>query len=205
MRNWESSSARAHGSIVCMNSYCNAQKLDIPIQWLKMVAMAMARMRCEQKPPSMPLSQHVAHTFMADFTEKTVCNSDNDRCLEPATTIRLDGGMQDISDVEIFMKVLLWMFLFFSSLHYFTSLDLSPVQMALAWVLTTSWDISSGGGESLCAGSDERLPRAVLIGWGTYGFVPLHTYNSFLIVSFPFHSCTGLCSQGGRHLKRGIM
>lgn len=134
-----------------------------------------------------------------------VCNSDNDRCLEPATTIRLDGGMQDISDVEIFMKVLLWMFLFFSSLHYFTSLDLSPVQMALAWVLTTSWDISSGGGESLCAGSDERLPRAVLIGWGTYGFVPLHTYNSFLIVSFPFHSCTGLCSQGGRHLKRGIM
>jgi len=34
----------------------------------------------------------------------------------------------------------------FSSLHFFSSLDLGPVQMASARVFTTSWSQSSGGG-----------------------------------------------------------
>jgi hypothetical protein len=46
----------------------------------------------------------------------------------------------------------------FSSLNIFTSLDFGPLQMASAWVFTTSGDKSSGGGVSLCAGSAEWLP-----------------------------------------------
>jgi len=45
----------------------------------------------------------------------------------------------------------------------------------------------------------------VLIGCGTYGFVRLRTLNGYLIVVIFFYSCTGLCSPGGLHLKRGIM
>ena len=48
--------------------------------------------------------------------------------------------------------------LLFSSLYFFTSLDLGPVQMASARVFTTSGDKSSGGGVSPCAGSAEWLP-----------------------------------------------
>ena len=46
----------------------------------------------------------------------------------------------------------------FTSLYFFTSLDLGPVQMASARVFTTSGDQSSGGGVSPCAGSAEWLP-----------------------------------------------
>jgi len=46
----------------------------------------------------------------------------------------------------------------FSSLYFFTSLGLGPVQMASAPVFTTSGDKSSGGGVSPCAGSAEWLP-----------------------------------------------
>jgi len=49
-------------------------------------------------------------------------------------------------------------FSLFSSLYFFTSLDLGPVQMASAWVFTTSGDKASGGGVSPCAGSAEWLP-----------------------------------------------
>jgi hypothetical protein len=45
----------------------------------------------------------------------------------------------------------------FSSL-LFTSLNLGPVQMASARVITTSGDKSSGGGVSPCARSGEWLP-----------------------------------------------
>jgi hypothetical protein len=47
--------------------------------------------------------------------------------------------------------------------------------------------------------------HTVRIGCGTYGFVRLCTLNGYLIVSFPFYSCTGLCSPEGLHLKKGIM
>jgi len=45
-----------------------------------------------------------------------------------------------------------------SSLYFFTSLDLGPVQMESAQVFNTSGDESSGGGVSPCAGSAEWLP-----------------------------------------------
>jgi hypothetical protein len=78
-----------------------------------------------------------------------------------ATSERFDGQMPDIPEVEIWRTVLLWMFLlslFSSSLYFFTSLDLGPVQMASARVVTNFGDKSSGGGVSLCAGSGEWLP-----------------------------------------------
>jgi hypothetical protein len=99
--------------------------------------------------------------MIGDFTEIAVSNSDNDLHLIRVTSARLDGRMPDIPGVEIWRTVSLWMFLLsllFSSLYFFTSLDLGPVQMASARVFTTSGDKSSGGGVSPCAGSAERLP-----------------------------------------------
>jgi len=74
---------------------------------------------------------------------------------------RFDGRMPAIPEVEIWKTRLLWMFLlslFSSSLYLFTSLDLTPVQMASARVFVTSRDKSSGGGVSPYAGSAEWLP-----------------------------------------------
>jgi len=154
-RNWESSSASALESMVSMTSYWDAYKLDIPMQW----PMAMAMINSsERKPPSMPPSQHEAHTMIGDFTEITVSNSDNDLHLVRVTSARLDSRMPDIPEVEIRRTVSLWMFPFSSSHYFITSLDLGPVQMASARVFTTSGDKSSGGGVSPCAGSAEWLP-----------------------------------------------
>jgi hypothetical protein len=89
-----------------------------------LMAMAMAMMSSEWKPPSMPPSPDEAHTMIGDFTEITVSNSDNDLHLVRVTSVRLDGRMPDISEVEIWRTVSLWMFLLsllflFSLLHYF--------------------------------------------------------------------------------------
>jgi len=154
-RNWENSSASALESMVGMTGYWNAYMLDIPM------AMAMVMMSSERKPPSMPPSQHETHTMIGDFTQITVSNSDDDRHLVRVTSARLNGRMPDIPEVEIWRMVLIRMFLLFllfSSLYFFTSLDLGPVQMASAPVFTTSGDKSSGGAVSPCAGSAEWLP-----------------------------------------------
>jgi hypothetical protein len=65
--------------------------------------------------------------------------------------------MPDIPEVEIWRTVSLWMFLLSRLFSFLTSLDLGPVQMASAWVFTTSGDKSSGGGVSPCVGSAEWL------------------------------------------------
>jgi hypothetical protein len=125
------------------------------------MAMAMMMMSTERKPPSMPPCQHEVHTMIGDFTKITVSNSDNGLHLIRATSARFVGRMTDIPEVEISRTVLLCMFLlslFYSSLYFFTSLDLGPEQMASAWVFTNSGDKSGGGGVSLCAGSAEWLP-----------------------------------------------
>jgi len=80
--------------MVSMTSYWNAYKLDIPMQSLMAIAMAM--MSSERKPPSMPPSQDEAHTMIGDFTEINVSNSDNDRYLVQVTSGRLSGRMPDI-------------------------------------------------------------------------------------------------------------
>jgi hypothetical protein len=141
-----------------MTGYWIAYKLDTPIQ--SPIAMVMAMMSSERKPPSFQPRQDEAHTMIGDFAEITVSNSDNDLHLIRVTSARLDGRMPDIPEVEILRTVSLWMFLlsllfclplyFFTSLLlcFFTSLDLGPVQMASAWVFTTSPDKSSGGGVS---------------------------------------------------------
>jgi len=77
-----------------------------------------------------------------------------------ATSARFDGWMPDIPEVEILRTVLLLMFLLsLLFLYFFTSLDLGPVQMASARVLTTSGDTSSRCGVSLYAGSIEWRPH----------------------------------------------
>jgi hypothetical protein len=138
-----------------MTGYWNAYKLDIlPMA----MAMAMVMMSSKRKPPSIPPSQDEAHTMIGDFTEIIVSNSDDHLHLVRVTSARLDGLMPDIPEVEIWRTVLLWMFilsLLFSSLYFFTSLDLGPVQMASARVFTTSGHKSSGGGVSPYAGSTE--------------------------------------------------
>jgi hypothetical protein len=98
--------------------------------------MAMAMMSSERKPRWMPPGQDEAHTMIGDFTEITVSNSDKNLHLVRVTSARLDGRMPDIPEVEIWRTVSLWMFLL-------SSLDLGPVQMASAWVFTTSGDKSS--------------------------------------------------------------
>jgi hypothetical protein len=163
-------------------------------------------MSTELKPPSIPPSQDEAHIMIGDFTKITVSNSDNDQHLVRVTSGRYNGRMPDIPEVEIWWTVSLWMFFFllFWLLFYFiTSLDLGPVQMASAWVFTTSGDKSSGGGVSPCAGSAEWLPSGTDRLWDLW--VRTFAYVEPLFDCFLFYSCTRIYSPGGLHLKMGIM
>ena len=77
-----------------------------------------------------------------------------------------------------------------SSLLFFSSLDLGPVQMASAWVFTT-FGVTSEGGSSPCAASAERSPWScidrlrdvwvrtiVYVGWLLHSLFP---FPSFLL------------------------
>jgi len=158
-RNLESSSASALERMVSMTGYLNTYKLDIPMQWRwrwRWWAASGSHHRCRRVRTRLILWLRIA-----DFTEITVSNSDNDLHLVRVTSVRLDSQMPDIPEVEIWRTVSLWMFLLSllsSCLYFFTSLDLGPVQMASARVFTASGDKSSGGGVSPCAGSAEWLP-----------------------------------------------
>jgi hypothetical protein len=152
----ESSSASALESMVSMTCYGNAYKFDIPMP----MAMAMALMCSEWKPPSMLKIQDNTYTMIANFTEITVSNSDNDLHLVQVMSARLEGWMPDIPEGQIWRTVSLSMFLlslFFCFVYYFTSLDLGPVQMASARVFANSGDKSREGGVSPCAGSSKWL------------------------------------------------
>jgi hypothetical protein len=164
--------------------------------------MAMAMMSSERKPLSTPPSQDEAHTTIGDFTKITVSNSDNGLHLVRVTSARLDGRMPEIPEVEIWRAVSLWMFvlsLFFCFVYFFTSLDLGPVQMASAWVFTTSGDKSSGGGVSPCAGSAELLPYGIDRLWDLW--VRTFAYIEQLLdrfLSFPtlvrVYTAQGVCT-----------
>jgi len=189
-----------HLSIVSMTGYWNAYKLDIPMQ--SPMAMVMAMMSSERKPPSMPPSQDEAHTVIGVFTEIAVSNSDNDRCLFRVTSARLNGRMPDIPEVEIWRTLSLWMFLlphFFSSVYFFTPLDLGPVQMASARVITTFGDKSSGGGVSPRTRSAEWLPYGTDRLWAlwvrTFAYVE-QLFDCFLSFSplVPVYAAHGVCT-----------
>ena len=167
-----------------MSSYWDVYKLDILMKWP--MALAMAMMISERKPPPMPPGQDGAHTVIGDFTKITVSNSDNDLHLVQVTSARLDGRMPVILEVEIWGTVTLWMFLLsrlFSSLYFFTSLDHSPAQMVSAWVFTTSGDKSSRGAVSDCPRSTEWLPYSTDPLWDiwvyTFAYVEL-LFDCFL-------------------------
>ena len=147
------------------------------MQW----PMAMAMMNSsERKPPSMPPIQDEAHTAIGDFTEITVSKSDDDLCLVQATSARLMVGSRTFRKRRYGGRC--YFGRSFSSLYFFTSLNLGPVQMASARVFTTSGDKSSGGGVSLCAGSAEWLPYSTDRLWDLW--VCTCAYVERLIVSF---------------------
>jgi len=62
--------------------------------------------------------------MIRDFTEITASNSVNDLHFVRVTSARLDSRMPDIPEVEIWRMVSHWMFLLFSCVYFFTSLDL---------------------------------------------------------------------------------
>jgi len=107
-----------------LNIYGEYDRLQgcLQVRYTDAMAMAMAMMSTERKPPSMPPSRDEAHTMIGDFTEITVSNSDNGLHLVRVMSARLDGRMPDIPEVEIWRTVSLWMFLLsllFSLLLYF--------------------------------------------------------------------------------------
>jgi len=112
-----------------------------------------------------------------------VSDSDDDLHLVKATSVRFDGRMPDIPDVEIWRTVSLWMFLL--SL-LFTSL--------LLWISAQyKWrrhgflpppEISQVEVEFPRAPDPPNRYHTVLIGCGTYGFVHLRTLHGCLVVSF---------------------
>ena len=176
------------------------------VRYTDAMAMAMAMMSSERKPPWIPPSQDEAHTMIGDNTEVPVSDSDDNLRLVRVTSARLNGRMPDIPEVEIWRMVLLWMFLL-SLCHQFTFL--------LLWISAQyKWRRHGFLPPPGISQVEVEFPRApdppnghhtVLIVCGTYGFVCLCTLNGYLIVSFPFYSCPGLYSPGGLHLMRGIM
>ena len=150
-------------------------------------------MSSERKPPSMPPRQDEAHTMLGDLLKITVSNSDNDLHLVRVTSERLMVGCWTFRKWRYGGWCYIGCsFFLFSSLYFFTSLDLGPVQMASARVFTTSGDKSSGGGVSPCAGSAESLPYGTNRLWDlwvrTFAYVE-QLFDCFL--SFPF-----LCNGG---------
>jgi len=165
----------------------------------------MAMMSSERKPPSMPPSQDEAHTMIGDFTEITVSNSDNDLHLVRVTSAGLDGRMPDITEVEIWRTVSLWMFLLsllFSSL-YFLLLWISAQYKWRRHGFLPPPEISRVVVEFPRAPDPPNGYHTVLIGCGTYGFVRLRTLNSCLIVSFPFLLLYGFMQPRGSAPKEG--
>jgi hypothetical protein len=90
--------------------------------------------------------------------------------------------------------------LFFSSLYFYTSLDLGPVQMASARVFTTSGDKSSGGGVSPGAGSAEWLPYGTDRLWDlrvrTFAYFE-RLFDCFLLLLYGFMQPRGSAPKGG--------
>jgi len=199
--NWESSCASARGSIESMTGYWNVTstiyhcKGDGDDEHRGEATINVAK-------------STRTHTMIEESTNVTVSNSDNDIHLVGVTSPRLTCRMPNRAEMEIERSLSLSMsllFLLFCSLWFFSSLDLGPVQMALAQVFTTSRDKSSGGGVSTCTGSGKWLP------FGTDQFQNLWV-RTFVHVGWLFHCILSfptlvwvLCSAGGLHLKSGIM
>jgi len=97
----------------------------------------------------------------------------------------------------------IWMFSCFSLL-FFSSLDLGPVQMASAWVLTTRQWRWSFPVHRIRRKVAIELYRSVVGLMGSYNCVRRMIVSFFVSLSFPF-LLYGLCSAGGLRLKRGIM
>ena len=87
---------------------------------------------------------------------------------------------------------------------FFSSLDRGPVQMASAWVFTTSQWRWSFPVRQTCRKVAIELYRSVVGLMGSYDCVYRMIVSFFVSLSFPF-LLYGLCSPGGLRLKRGIM
>jgi hypothetical protein len=151
------------------------------------MAMTMAMISSERKPPSMLLSQDETHAMIGDFTEMTMSNYDDDLCLVRVTSAKLNGRMPDIPDVEIWRTMLLCMFLLsLSLLHNSLLLWISAQYKWRRHGFLPPPEISQVEVEFPRAPDPPNGYHMVLIGCGTYGFVRLRTLNCCLIVSIPF-------------------
>jgi hypothetical protein len=107
------------------------------------MAMAMVIMSSQGKPPSKLLHPDEAHTMIRDVTDITASTSNNTQFIIELVTTRLDGRMEDNPKVETSITQCHWMFCRYGLLSahsMFTSLDLGPILMVSALVITTSRD-----------------------------------------------------------------
>jgi len=126
-----------------------------------------------------------------------VSNSDDDLHLVQATRARLMVGCRTFRKWRYGGQCHFeCSFFLFSSIHFFTSLDLGPVQMASARVLTTSGEKSSGGGVSSCAGSAEWLPYGTDRLWDLW-------VRTFAYVEWLFDCCLSFLLLYGIMQPRG--
>jgi len=175
------------------------------------MAIAMAMMSSELMPLSMPPRQDDAHSMIGDFTKISESNSENELLLVWVTSVRFNGQMPDILEVEIWKAVSLWMFfhcLVFSSVHFFTSL--------LHWIWAQYKWLWHGFLPPLEISQLEvEFPHApdLLNGfpqwyWSLVRLMDLYDCirgTVFHLFSFLYYCCMVLYSPRSLHLKRGIM
>jgi hypothetical protein len=85
----------------------------------------------------------------------------------------------------------------FSSLYFFTSLDLGPVQMASPRVFTISGDTSTAGGDSPYAGSAEWIPYGTARYWDVWVLTVVNIdqlFDCFLVIVLPVYTAPVVCT-----------
>jgi len=149
--------------------------------------------RCRQrKLPSMP--NHERNHYHSDnFTKRPTSRYE----LRERWSLEHGLGSRDMETGS------LWMFSCFSLL-FFSYLDHGPVQMASAWVFTTSQCRWSFPVHRIRRKVTIELYRSVVGLMGSYDCVRRMIVSFFVSLSFPF-LLYGLCSPGGLRLKRGIL
>jgi hypothetical protein len=163
--------------------------------------MAMAMMSSERKLPSMLPSQDKVHTMIRDFTQITVSYSDTVLHLVRVMSVRFDGRMPDIPDVEIRRTVFLWMFL--PSLLFSLLRSISALYKWSRHGFLPPPETSQVKVEFPRAPDPPNGYHMVSISCRTCGFVRLRTLNGCLIVSFPFLLLYGFMPPRGSAPKAG--
>lgn len=147
-------------------------------------------------------SQDNAHPIIGDLIMISLSDSDDQRIVEVWSAI-LDGQMPDIPDLEIWRKVLLWMFL--PMVLFSILLWLSANYKCCRHGLLPLLEVCQLEKEYHCTPYPPKYYHMVVISFCTYEFVCLHMLNCYLILVILFYCCTRLCRPWGEHLKRWMM